>query len=130
MLSLCKVLDLQIACLVGHGELVLPGSLLENVLNEGFTSLVGTADKGSTGAVEEAHVEGTLSPEFKSLGSDVFLDLHVALGWSHVLTEGDDINVNLAKFYKKQSLACNDSQPRDCAGHTFKRLPKLLLGLA
>jgi hypothetical protein len=98
--NLCSVQWLEIACSLSHGELVLLSTLLDDVLNEGFASLVRAADQGTTGAVEEAHVECALSPEFELLGRDVFFDLHVALGRTHVLAESDNIDVDLAEFYE------------------------------
>ena len=101
MLSLCSVQRLEVTCTFGHSELILLSALLDDVLDEGFASLVGTADQGTTGAVEEAHVEGALSPEFKLLGRDVFFDLHVALGGAHVLAESDNVDVDLTELCTK-----------------------------
>jgi hypothetical protein len=100
MANLCSVQGLEIACSLSHSELVLLSTLLDDVLNEGFASLVRAADQGTTGAVEEAHVECALSPEFELLGRDVFFDLHVALGRTHVLAESDDVDVGLTEFYE------------------------------
>jgi hypothetical protein len=68
ILGLCSVQRLEVTCTLCHSELVLLSALLDDVLDEGFASLVRTADQGTTGAVEEAHVEGTLSPELELLG--------------------------------------------------------------
>lgn len=98
MLRLCGVQRLEVTCTLSHGELVLLSALLDDVLDEGFAGLVGTADQGTTGAVEEAHVEGALSPELELLGRNVFFNLHVALGRAHVLTEGDNIDIDFTEF--------------------------------
>jgi hypothetical protein len=98
MMTLCSVQGLEVACILCHSELVLLSTLLDDVLDEGFASLVGTADQGTTGAVEEAHVEGTLSPELELFGRDVFFDLHVALGWAHILAESDNVDVDFTEF--------------------------------
>jgi hypothetical protein len=98
MANLCSVQGLEIACSLSHGELVLLSALLDDVLDEGFASLVRAADQGTTGAVEEAHVERALSPEFELFGRNVFFDLHVALGRAHVLAESDNVDVDLTEF--------------------------------
>jgi hypothetical protein len=98
VLDLCGVQRLEVTCILSHSELVLLSTLLDDVLDEGFASLVRTADQGTTGAVEEAHVKGALSPELELFGRDVFLDLHVALGWAHVLAESYHVDVDLAEF--------------------------------
>jgi hypothetical protein len=97
-LDLCGVQGLEVACILGHSELVLLSALLDDVLDERFASLVGTADQGTTGAVEEAHVEGALSPELELFGRNVFFDLHVALGRAHVLAESNNVDVDFAEF--------------------------------
>jgi hypothetical protein len=99
VVNLCGVQGLKVTCVFSHGELVLLSTLLDDVLNEGFAGFVGTADQRTTGAVEEAHVECALSPEFELFGRDVFFDLHVAFGGAHVLAESDNIDVNLTEFY-------------------------------
>jgi len=66
--GLSGVQGLEVACTLSHGELVLLSTLLDDVLDEGFSGLVGTADQGTTGAVQEAHVKRALSPELKLLG--------------------------------------------------------------
>jgi hypothetical protein len=98
VVNLCGVQGLEVACIFSHGELVLLSTLLDDVLDEGFAGLVGTADQRTTGAVEEAHVECALSPEFELFGRDVFFDLHVALGGAHVLAESDHVDVDVTEF--------------------------------
>jgi hypothetical protein len=98
MMNLSSVQGLEVTCVFSHSELVLLSALLDDVLNEGFAGLVGTADQGTTGAVEEAHVECTLSPEFELFRRDVFFDLHVALGGAHVLAESDNVDVDVTEF--------------------------------
>lgn len=98
MSGLSGVQGLEIACTLSHGELVLLSTLLDDVLNEGFSSLVGAADQRTTGAVEEAHVKRALSPELKLLGRNVFFDLHMALGGAHVLAESDNVDIDFAEF--------------------------------
>jgi len=96
--GLSSVQRLEVASTLSHGELVLLSALLNDVLNEGFASLVRTADQGTAGAVQEAHVKGALSPKLELLGRDVFFDLHVALGGAHVLAESDNVDIDLAEF--------------------------------
>ena len=104
MYRLSCVQGLEVTSAFGHSELVLSGTLLEDVLDEGFAGLVGAADEGTAGTVEEAHVEGALSPELECLGRDVFFDLHVALGGTHVLAECNNVDVDLAEFCRKWGL--------------------------
>ena len=73
-------------------------TLLDDVLNEGFSSLVRAADQRTTSAVEEAHVKRALSPKLKLLRRNVFFDLHMALGGAHVLAESDNVDIDLAEF--------------------------------
>jgi hypothetical protein len=78
-------------------------ALLQHILNEGLSSLVTRAHERPRSAVQEAQVESSLAPEFELVGSDVFVDSHVALGGAHVLAKGYDIDVVLAEFWSKVS---------------------------
>jgi len=88
----------QVAILLRHGQSALAGTLLEDVLDESFTRLVRAANQRTTGAVQETHIECTLSPELEDLWCNVLLDLHVALCRTHVLAKGHDIDVDCTKF--------------------------------
>lgn len=44
----------------------------------------------------------TRQPHLEFVGSNILLDLEMTLGWSHVLTKGDDINIDLSEFFKRR----------------------------
>lgn len=72
--------------------------LLDNVLDKCFTCFVGTSHKRPAGTIEESEIQSSLTPKFESVWVDVFLDFHVALSWSHVLSESHNVNIDIAKF--------------------------------
>ena len=60
----------------GFGEGgVADGALLEDVLDERLTGLIGGPDEGAGRAVQEAHLERLHLPGIKSFRSDIFLKL-------------------------------------------------------
>ena len=81
-----------------HGSLIFPSSLLDDVLDECLSGLVGAADKWAAGTVQESHVQGSLSPSFEVVRRNILMYFHVSLGWLHVLPEGDNININSAEL--------------------------------
>lgn len=72
--------------------------LLNHILDERFAGFVRASDEWSACAIQEAHVQGALAPGFEDGRGHVGVDGHVAFGGLHVLAEGDDIGVDLAKF--------------------------------
>jgi hypothetical protein len=83
---------------VSTGHALLTGALSEDVLDECLTSLVRGAHKRSAGAVQEAHIQSSLSPHLELIRSHILLYLKMAFGWAHVLAECNNIHVGLSKF--------------------------------
>ena len=65
-----------------------------------MTHLVAAPDQGAACHIQETHTFCHLSPVIKLRRFNVAVDLHVALRRAHVLTESDDVNVNLAQLCK------------------------------
>lgn len=89
-------------CALGAGSLAVAHTsespLLQDVLNESLSCLVAGSYKRAGGAVQEAHVEGSLTPQLKLVRCDVFVNSHMAFCWSHILTKRYNIDVVLAEF--------------------------------
>lgn len=70
----------------------------QHVFDEVLASLVTAPDQWSARNIKEPHVLGDLPPSVKLGRIDISINFHVAFRWAHVLSEGHNVNVNLAQF--------------------------------
>jgi hypothetical protein len=105
----------------------LPGlrELSKNKFGTGRTHLITAADKGSASNVQESQVLRDFLPVIEFCRLDVPINFHMFLGRPHVLSKGNDIDIDFTKLCKLHSEKGNTKQAK-C---TFKSMQNLLFRL-
>ena len=61
--------------------------------------LVAAANERPTRNVQEAHILGDLLPTIELRGFNIPIHFHVSLGWTHILAESYNVDVDLTELW-------------------------------
>ena len=98
----------------------------QHVLDEVFARLVTASDQGAARNVKESHILCDLPPPVELSRIDITVDLHVTFRWAHVLSEGHDVDIDLAQLYfirQYNVMLCENKSTFECIQHLFLVLP-------